>query len=90
MGVVIGIYNRRVTYEVIGPNRPPLHVGAPSIPLEDGTLQFARDTDGRGDGLAGLSIRVADREAAFAAARARQLPVDGDSLAIAGTRIRIV
>ena len=61
--------------------------GTPTISIDGGNLQFALDADGRGDGLAEISVRLEDRDAAFAAARARQLPVDGDAVTICGTRI---
>ena len=62
----------------------------PRIALDDGTLHFAHDRDGRGDGLAGMGIRVADRNAALAAARARQLPVSGETVSIAGIQLELV
>jgi len=67
-----------------------LEGGTPTIPIEGGNLQFARDTDGRGDGLAEISVRLEDCEAAFAAARARRLLVEGGAVMICGTRIRLL
>lgn len=66
------------------------HEGVASVIVDDVTLQFSRATDGRGDGLAGLSIRVADRGAALATARKRNLPVEGDAVAIAGVQLRLL
>lgn len=72
-------------------DRPVLHGdGAPAIALGDDELQFVPDTDGRGDGLAGMSIRVSDRAAALARALERRLPVDDDTVAIAGARFQLV
>jgi len=71
-------------------DRPVLDVdGAPTIALDDSSLRFGPDRDGRGDGLAGMSIRVADREAGLAAARERGLPVEGDRVTIAGTHLQL-
>lgn len=64
--------------------------GVPTLVVDDATLRFSRDTDGRGDGLAGFSIRVADRDAALTIARRRQLEIDGDTVAIAGIQLRLV
>jgi hypothetical protein len=72
-------------------DRPVIDVeGAATIALDDSTVRFGPDRDGRGDGLAGMSIRVADREAGLGTARERGLPVEGDTVTIAGTRLQLV
>lgn len=72
-------------------DRPVVLVdGVPTIPIDDDSLRFIHATDGRGDGLAGMSVRVADRRAAFEVARARQIPIDGDAVTICGTRIELL
>ena len=35
--------------------------GTPNIPLDGSSVQFVADTDGRGDGLAGMSIQLSER-----------------------------
>jgi hypothetical protein len=64
--------------------------GTPCLRLDQGVIEFTPDTDGRGDGLAGMSIRVADREASLAAARARELPIADGTVTIAGAQLRLV
>ena len=72
-------------------DRPVIDVdGSPTIALDDSAVRFGPDRDGRGDGLTGMSIRVADREAGLATARERGLPVEGDTVTIAGTHLQLV
>lgn len=60
------------------------------IALADATLRIVQSSDGRPEGLGGLDIEVDDKQAALAAARARELPVSGDTVMIGGMRIRLV
>ena len=60
------------------------------IALADATLRIVQATDGRPEGLAGLDIATSDKPGALDAARARGLPVDGDTVMIGGMRIRLV
>jgi hypothetical protein len=64
--------------------------GALTLPLDEGSIEFTAVTDGRGDGLAGMTIRVADREASLAAARARSLPITDGRVTIAGAQLRLL
>lgn len=64
--------------------------GAWQMDLEGGRLRFVEAVDGRGEGLGGLEIEVADRGRVVDAARARGLPVDGDVVEICGTRFRLL
>jgi len=61
-----------------------------TIALSNGVLRFVAATDGRGKGLGGIDVRVADRPAALAEATRRALPIDGDRVVICGTRVRLV
>jgi catechol 2,3-dioxygenase-like lactoylglutathione lyase family enzyme len=61
-----------------------------TIRLSNATLRFVPARDGRGRGLGGIEVRVADPAAALARARGRGLAVDGDVVAICGTRVRLV
>ena len=63
--------------------------GAAEIVLDNATLRFVDVTDGRGEGLGGVDLKAADKTAILAAANARALAVDGDSVMICGTRFRI-
>jgi hypothetical protein len=65
--------------------------GEPALALANATLRFVPDTDGRGEGLAGIDLAAGDRAAdARAAARAAgQLGPDG-ALGLCGMRVRLV
>ncbi len=57
----------------------------------DGTrLRFVRDSDGRGEGLAGFDVRAIDRTAALEAARQRGCAVAGDRITVAGIHVDLV
>ncbi len=60
------------------------------IALDNATLRFVEVADGRGEGLGGVDLQAADRPAILAAAQARDLAVNGDSINICGTRFRLV
>ncbi|CAN5158824.1 hypothetical protein BH11PSE9_BH11PSE9_39270 [soil metagenome] len=47
-----------------------------TVPVDNATLRFVQATDGRGDGLGGIDLRVADVGAVIAAAKARGCAVD--------------
>ena len=50
------------------------------IRLDSGTLRFVAETDGRGEGVSGIDLRVVDPQRLLDAARGRGLPVDGMSV----------
>jgi hypothetical protein len=64
--------------------------GTSELALDEGVLRFVPERDGRGEGVSGIDVRVADKAVVVARARARKLPVDGDTLEICGTRIRLI
>lgn len=57
------------------------------IPLDEGSLRFSKDMDGRGDGVAGLGVEVRDADAVIAAAQDRGLPTGHDHFIACGVRI---
>jgi hypothetical protein len=61
------------------------------IALDNALLRFVLATDGRGEGLGGLDVTVANgaREAVIARARERRCRVDGATLTIGGVRISV-
>lgn len=63
--------------------------GDAEIALDLGRLRFIRESDGRGEGLAGLVIAVADRARLAAAAQRRSHKLDGDNLTLCGIRFRL-
>lgn len=64
--------------------------GVPTIDLAVGTIRFVRAADGRGEGLGGIDVRVADRPRALARAAANGIAVVDGILRICGSRIRFV
>ena len=60
------------------------------IPLDEGTLQFAQVTDGRGDGLGGIDVAATGAPEVLRRARDRGLPIDGNCITLCGLRIRLV
>lgn len=63
--------------------------GHPTLGLDDATLRFVEDTDGRGEGLGGLDVLTNDRDAVLAAAQARRCQVSDDQVIVAGLRVNL-
>ena len=61
--------------------------GNPTIELDNATLRFVEEHDGRGEGLGGIDVKVNDRDAVLAAAKARGCYVSDDEVAVAGLRV---
>ena len=57
-----------------------------SLELNNARLQFVTAEDGRGPGLGGLDLAVADRAAVLSEARARNCYVDDNRVDVCGTR----
>ncbi len=62
---------------------------AHEIHLDQGTIRFVHDRDGRGVGVSGIDVAVTDRARLLEAARARNLDATDDEVRICGTRIRV-
>ncbi len=60
------------------------------LPMANGTIRFVEETDGRGEGLSAIDIQASDKDAVLAAARARGVPVTGDTVELCGVRINLV
>ena len=60
-----------------------------AIELDNARIDFVTATDGRGDGLGGMTVRAMDADRAFGAARERGLAVDGDVITLCGMRIAL-
>ena len=65
-------------------------VVARGIALDDATLRFAPDTDGRGEGLGGLDLACADPARVLVAAQSRGVPTRDAAVVICGIRFRPV
>jgi len=77
--------------EVFGRRPAAKADGTHELALDAGTLlRFVRDADGRGEGVGGIDLEVADPRPILARAEARRLSVRGDAVEICGTRIRLV
>jgi hypothetical protein len=64
--------------------------GAPEIVLDLGVLRFVEATDGRGEGLGGVDLQVANRAAIVEAARRRGMSLKSDTVTVCGTRFVLV
>ncbi|HEY2389479.1 MAG TPA: VOC family protein [Candidatus Binatia bacterium] len=70
----------------------PSREGGPGtylIPLDDGVIRLVRARDERGDGVAGLDVRVHDRARALASAHARGLATTAETVMLGGVRVRL-
>jgi Glyoxalase-like domain len=63
--------------------------GNPSVRLDNSTIRFVKDQDGRGEGLGGLDLAAVDRKRALEEAK-RRGRLNGDQIAIAGMRLNLV
>ena len=58
--------------------------------LNNVDIRFVEATDGRGYGLGGLDLKVADRDRILAAARQRDAYVSDDEVEVCGLRFRLI
>ncbi len=63
--------------------------GNATIQLKDATLRFVKATDGRGEGLGGIDVKVADRERLLSAARARGAYRNDEQVYLCGMRVNL-
>lgn len=59
------------------------------IPLDNGFIDFVDPQDDRGEGLIGVTVEAANREAILAAANARRLPSTATSVTICGAHFTL-
>ena len=60
-----------------------------TLQLDSGTLRVVPDTDGRGEGLTGIDIKVKDSPAVLARASQLGLAVNGHIVTACGMRMRV-
>ena len=60
------------------------------MPLDNGGIAVLPPQDDRGDGLIGVDLKVADRDAVIAAAKARGLPASAERVTICGTHFTLL
>ncbi|RYF32534.1 MAG: hypothetical protein EOO26_11190 [Comamonadaceae bacterium] len=59
------------------------------VPVDNAMLRFTRATDGRGEGLAAVTLRVRDAAAILATAKERGLAHDDRSVTVCGVRFEL-
>lgn len=64
--------------------------GVPTIELDLGSLRFVAATDGRGEGLGGIDVKIPRHERARFAARQKDMVEQDGALLLCGTRVRLV
>lgn len=64
--------------------------GQANLHFDNADVRFVKDTDGRGEGLGGVDLIVANREKLLAAAERRGKRVADDMVNICGVRFRLV
>jgi hypothetical protein len=64
--------------------------GVPTIVLDIGVLRFVPVTDGRGEGLGGIDVKIPRHERARFAARQKDVEEVDGALLLCGTRVRLV
>ncbi len=64
--------------------------GQPSLRLDNAGIRFVKDTDGRGEGLGGVDLVVANRSRLLAAAERRGRRISEDLVHLCGVRFRLV
>jgi len=64
--------------------------GVATIPLDIGSLRFIPATDGRGEGLGGIDVKIPRHERARFAARQKEVDTVDGALMLCGTRVRLV
>ncbi|MEM7325904.1 MAG: VOC family protein [Actinomycetota bacterium] len=61
--------------------------GNPTIQLDNASIRFVEESDGRGEGLGGIDVVTEDRDAVLNAAQARDCYVSDDEVTVAGMRV---
>ncbi|MGE0827226.1 MAG: VOC family protein [Candidatus Binatia bacterium] len=62
----------------------------PTLHFDNADVRFVKDTDGRGEGLSGVDLIVANRERLLAAAERRGKRISDDMVNICGVHFRLV
>jgi hypothetical protein len=62
----------------------------PEMEVENATIRFVEARDGRGEGLGGIDLLCVDHDRAKSQAREIGCAVDGDTITVCGTRIKLV
>lgn len=60
--------------------------GHPTLALQNATLRFVKDTDGRGEGLGGIDLKVVDKDHILRYAQQQGCSVEGNCVNVCGVR----
>jgi hypothetical protein len=64
--------------------------GRTEMPLKNASVRFVEMTDGRGEGLGGIDVKVADRPWLLRVADERGCRVSDDQVMVCGVRFNLV
>ena len=64
--------------------------GNPDMQLKNAIIRFVKDSDGRGEGLGAIDIKVTDRKKLLKEAEGRQLRISDAQIMICGVRINLI
>ena len=64
--------------------------GVTTIDLDPGCLRFVAASDGRGEGLGGIDVKIPRHPRALMAARQREVAIVDNALMLCGTRVRLI
>ncbi len=63
--------------------------GQSTLEIDNATVRFVQETDGRGEGLGAIDVTTVDRDAILAGARERGCYVDDDRVDLVGIRVNL-
>lgn len=66
------------------------HSGIPILPLENADIRFVEATDGRGEGLGGIDLKVVNKDYVLSQAKQRGFPLYEDKVTVCGVRFALV
>ena len=61
-----------------------------AVAVQNATIRFVKETDGRGEGLSGLDLKATDRKHALDAAEKQGRRIRDDTEMVCGVRMRLV
>ncbi|HTO55602.1 MAG TPA: VOC family protein [Myxococcota bacterium] len=76
--------------QVFGHPLRTLPDGSQEMPLGDTHVRFVADRDGRGEGVSGIDVLVADPLEVVHRARTRGLPATGEEVELCGVRVKLL
>ena len=62
----------------------------PVLPLENANLRFVKTTDGRGEGLGGIDLKVVNKDHVLSQAKLRGCQIDEDKVTVCGMRFTLI